>query len=73
MDWPEKLGAPVLIIHGANDREVPASEALTFALKLAALRKPYELVVYEGDGHEAARHRQDRDSKIAAWFNRYKH
>jgi len=72
MNWPEQVNAPLLIIHGANDEEVPATEALTFATKLAQLAKPYELIVYAGDIHEAAKNRNDRDAKIVAWFNQHK-
>jgi dienelactone hydrolase len=49
MNWPEQVSAPVLIIHGAADQEVPAVEAMAFATKLAQRAKPYELIVYAGD------------------------
>jgi dipeptidyl aminopeptidase/acylaminoacyl peptidase len=68
MNWPEQITVPLLIVHGAKDEEVPAVEALTFAMKLAQLDKRYELVVYAGDIHEAANNRRDRDAKIATWF-----
>lgn len=71
MKWPEAVNAPLLILHGANDDEVPATEALTFAMKLSILKKPYELVVYAGDVHEVAGNRRERDERIAAWFKRY--
>jgi dipeptidyl aminopeptidase/acylaminoacyl peptidase len=71
MDWPESVDVPLLIIQGADDEEVPATEALAFATKLSNLKKPYELIVYAGDVHEAAKNRRDRDARIAAWFRRY--
>lgn len=71
MNWPEKINVPLLIIHGGHDQEVPASEALAFASKLSLLNKPFELVVYANDNHEAANNRQDRDARIVAWFRRY--
>jgi dipeptidyl aminopeptidase/acylaminoacyl peptidase len=71
MNWPEVVSVPLLIIHGGNDAEVPASEALTFASKLSDLKKTYELVVYADDNHEAANNRLDRDARIVAWFRRY--
>jgi dipeptidyl aminopeptidase/acylaminoacyl peptidase len=39
MNWPEQIGVPLLIIHGANDQEVPAVDAMAFATRLAELRK----------------------------------
>jgi len=73
MKWPEAVNVPLLILHGADDDEVPATEALAFAVKMSSLKKPYELVVYAGDVHEVAGHRRERDERIAAWFRRYLH
>lgn len=71
MNWPEKVNVPLLIIHGGDDEEVPVSQALAFATKLSGLHKPYELVVYAKDIHEAANNRRDRDARIVAWFRRF--
>ena len=71
MNWPEKVNVPLLIIHGGDDEEVPVSQALAFATKLSGLHKPYELVVYANDIHEAANNRRDRDARIVAWFRRF--
>jgi dienelactone hydrolase len=71
MNWPEKVNAPLLILHGGDDDEVPATEALAFATKLSNLKKPYQLVVYANDIHEVANNRRDRDARIIAWFKRY--
>lgn len=71
MNWPDAVNAPLLILHGTHDEEVPATEALAFATKFSTLKKPYELVVYEGDVHEVAGNRRERDARIAAWFRRY--
>ena len=71
MNWPEKVNAPLMILHGGDDDEVPATEALAFATKLSNLKKPYELVVYANDIHEVANNRRDRDARIIAWFKRY--
>jgi dipeptidyl aminopeptidase/acylaminoacyl peptidase len=71
MNWPDAVNVPLLMLHGANDDEVPAAEALTFAAKFSALKRPYEIVVYWGDVHEVALNRLERDSRIADWFKRY--
>jgi hypothetical protein len=49
MNWPEQIGVPLLIIHGANDQEVPAVDAMAFGTRLAELRKRYQLIVYADD------------------------
>src|SRR5260221_12366846 len=51
MDWPEAVNVPLLMLHGADDDEVPVTEALNFAIKLSNLKKTYELTVYAGDIH----------------------
>ena len=71
MNWPEQIGVPLLIIHGANDQEVPAVDAMAFATRLAELRKRYQLIVYADDVHEAAVNRRDRDARIVAWFRQH--
>jgi dipeptidyl aminopeptidase/acylaminoacyl peptidase len=68
MNWPEAITVPLLILHGADDEEVPATEAMAFATKLAQLHKRYQLIVYAGDTHEVAASRLDRDARIVAWF-----
>jgi dipeptidyl aminopeptidase/acylaminoacyl peptidase len=71
MDWPEAVNVPLLMLHGTDDDEVPVTEPLNFAIKLSNLKRTYELMVYAGDVHEAAKNRKDRDARIAAWFKRY--
>jgi dipeptidyl aminopeptidase/acylaminoacyl peptidase len=71
MNWPDSINVPLLIMHGADDEEVPASEALAFAARLSHLKKTYELTVYANDIHEVANNRRDRDARIVAWFKRY--
>ena len=73
LQWPEKLAVPLLMIHGADDEEVPVSQALAFAARLSSLRKEYQLIVYSKEIHEALNNRRDRDARIVAWFRRYLH
>lgn len=47
----EKIIAPLLVIHGANDPRVPLSEAEQVKEKLTALNRTVELLVYEDEGH----------------------
>jgi len=71
INWPETLSAPLLIIHGGADEEVPPLEALGYASQLTALHKTYELVVYARDVHEAVLNRHDRNTRIVEWFRRF--
>ncbi len=47
----DKIEAPVLFVHGADDRRVPIKHAEGMRDALKAAGKPYEWVVYSGEGH----------------------
>jgi dipeptidyl aminopeptidase/acylaminoacyl peptidase len=70
--WAEKIGAPLLLIAGSADPLVLAHQnSVALAARLGELRKPYELVVYEGDTHGVMINGRDRDARILAWFARH--
>ena len=66
--WPEKLGAPLLLLHGGADESVDPAQTLRLALRLQELGRPYELAVYAGDDHTLSRHEEERDRRIVEWF-----
>ena len=47
----ERLTAPLLLTHGANDWRVPVGESRAFAEKARALGKPVTYVEFPGQGH----------------------
>lgn len=47
----DRIEAPVLFVHGADDRRVPIKHAEGMRDALKAAGKPYEWVVYSGEGH----------------------
>ncbi|MBQ1014865.1 prolyl oligopeptidase family serine peptidase, partial [Micromonospora sp. M51] len=69
----DRLDVPVLLIHGANDTNVPAGESAQVAEALAARGVPHGHLVLAGEGHdflgranaEAAR------TATAAWLTRH--
>jgi dipeptidyl aminopeptidase/acylaminoacyl peptidase len=46
-----EAGVPVLIGHGSLDRRVPIDHAKDFRAALDRAGRPYEWVVYDGEGH----------------------
>ncbi|MFJ6155055.1 S9 family peptidase [Micromonospora profundi] len=48
----DRLDVPVLLIHGANDTNVPAGESAQVAQALAARGVPYGHLVLAGEGHD---------------------
>ncbi len=47
----ERLKAPILFIHGANDPRCPVEEVKQISEKLTQLGKYHELVIYPDEGH----------------------
>ena len=56
----EKLTAPLLIVHGAQDQRVPLLQAEALRERMDALDKPYEWLVKPNEGHGF----YDKDNKI---------
>src|SRR6266536_1590877 len=47
----QKLKAPVLIIHGANDENVPTNQALLLSDRLTLLKKDFEIIILADHKH----------------------
>lgn len=52
MTWLDQLRAPLLLVHGSDDTNVPVSESEQVATALRHRRLPHRLIVVEGEGHE---------------------
>ena len=64
------IRAPLLILQGANDPRVPASEAEQLVAALRAADKTFSYHVYEGEGHGFRRPqtRIDAVTRTLEWF-----
>lgn len=58
----EKIEAPLLLIHGANDPRVPLSEAEQVVAKLKEAGRYAELLVYPDEGHGIAKLKNKLDA-----------
>ena len=72
----EKVKAPVLIIHNAEDYRVPIGQAYDYYQSLKMLRKPAKLAVFPASSHGMSRdgtpeQRIERLKLITAWFDGY--
>ena len=47
----DRLRAPLLVVHGANDPRVPLSEAQQIVAALEARGVPTQLLVFDDEGH----------------------
>lgn len=51
----EKITAPLLVIHGANDQRVPIGEAEQIVARLRELGRTVEFLCLEDEGHQVAK------------------
>ena len=47
----EKLQAPVLLVHGEEDRTVPVNQSRTYHAALSRRNKPHEYYTIPNEGH----------------------
>lgn len=70
--WPEKLNAPLLIMHGKRDIKVSYKQSLELSKKLKELGKDHELIIFPKGNHGLTKNKPERDAKILAWFDKHK-
>jgi len=51
LDNADKVGVPILLAYGAEDRRVPLPHGTDFRAALDKYGKPYEWVLYDHEGH----------------------
>ncbi len=56
----EAVTAPLLLVHGGNDTNVPPDESRQMGEALSALGRTVELLIFDDDGHEIAKRRTVR-------------
>ena len=73
VSFASKIRTPVLIVHGEDDTNVPASQAIYFHRALSWYGAEHELVIYPREGHGFAErnHQLDLLRRTRAWFDRW--
>jgi dipeptidyl aminopeptidase/acylaminoacyl peptidase len=69
----DRIRAPLMVIHGANDPRVPVTEARQIVDALRARRQPVEFLLYDDEGHGLTKLKNKLDAypKMAAFLDRY--
>jgi dipeptidyl aminopeptidase/acylaminoacyl peptidase len=69
----DRLVAPLLVVHGADDTNVPVEEAEQVVAALAARGVEHEYLLFEGEGHEllATPNRVAFVSAAVGWLTRH--
>jgi len=68
-----QIKAPLLILHGEEDPQVPPQESQEFTAALKKAGKTFTYITYphEGHGFQQREHRQDADERELAFLNKY--
>jgi dipeptidyl aminopeptidase/acylaminoacyl peptidase len=69
----DRIVAPLIVIHGANDPRVPIGESEQIVERLRALGRPVEYLRYENEGHGLAKlaNKLDAYPKIGDFLERH--
>ena len=67
----DRVTAPVLLVHGDRDTNVPVGESVQAAAALAARRHPSELLLLPGEGHTIVGHGNvtELSDRVVGWFD----
>lgn len=71
IQWPEKLGLPLLLMHGSEDRDVSPTQTLLLAAQLAKAKREFGVIVVPGANHTLRHHEVERDHQVVEFFKRY--
>jgi len=70
---PDRIVAPTLVLHGANDTNVPVVEAEQAVARLKKRNVPVELVLFSDEGHGFRKigNRIKANVAVVRWFVKY--
>jgi dipeptidyl aminopeptidase/acylaminoacyl peptidase len=73
ISYAARRRTPLLILHGAEDRRVPHSQAVAFHRALAGQEAPLAMVTYPREPHvvREQRHQVDVQRRVVEWFDRF--
>jgi dipeptidyl aminopeptidase/acylaminoacyl peptidase len=69
--WADRITTPLLILHGADDRDVSPEHSVKLAALLKQHGTPHELVIVPGANHVMRPFEADRDRRAVEWFRRH--
>jgi len=73
LNFIDRIEAPLMVIHGANDPRVPVEEAEQIVSTLRARGREVDYLRYEDEGHglAKAKNRADAWPKVVRFFQKY--
>ena len=72
INWLDELpDAPVLSLHGSEDKRVNPEQSRSLAATLDQVEHKNKLVIYEGDNHSLVKNRKAMQQEVIAWLDEY--
>ena len=73
LNFVDRIKAPLMVIHGANDPRVPVEEAEQMVSTLRSRGREVEYLRYEDEGHglAKAKNRADAWPRVVGFFNKH--
>ena len=71
IQWPERLGIPLLLMHGSSDGDVSPTQTLRLATELAKRQKEFGVMIFPGGNHILRQYRLEHDRAVVEFFRRY--
>lgn len=73
LSYYENLQTPTLILHGAEDQDVPVEQAFHFHRALKEKQVPSELIIYPREDHAVKEraHLLDMSKRVLTWMERH--
>lgn len=70
--WPERISAPVLIMHGGADKDIPVDQSRRMDAALTRHGKKHRLIVFDDQPHVIGGRGAERDAAAIEWFRMWK-
>jgi len=67
--WPDKLKAPLLLVHGDADKNVSVQQSLKLTEALQAQGLDHKLVIYPGGEHSLKGFEAELESEVSEWWD----
>jgi dipeptidyl aminopeptidase/acylaminoacyl peptidase len=69
--WADRISAPVLVMHGTADQDIPIEHSQRMAAELSRLGRAHRLLLFEGEQHRIEGRGAERDAAAIEWFRRF--
>jgi dipeptidyl aminopeptidase/acylaminoacyl peptidase len=69
--WAERISAPILIMHGGADEDIPLDQSQRMDVELTRLGKEHKLLVFDDQQHFIGGRGAERDAATIEWFRSF--